>query len=384
LRVLFVTPRYNPSVGGVEQHVAEVGRRLAVSGCTVGVLTTDLTGKLPSEETVDGVTIRRVRAWPRTRDYFFAPGVFTSIAAGGDEWDIVHVQSYHTLVAPLAMLGARRARLPYILTFHGGGHSSRSRRMMRRFQWRVLAPLVRHAARLVAIARFEIDLYGSAFKVPHERFIIISNGVDVPTPRSSTGAPSPSGGRIASIGRLEHYKGHQRILAAFPWVLAARPDARLWIAGTGPYEPQLRAQAAELGVADRVEIRAIPPDERERMADEVAGSSLVVLMSEYETQPLAVLEAVALGRPVLVADTSGMTELAERGLAVAVPLDTPPRELASAVIQQLDSPRLPPPIQLPTWDDCAASLLALYESVLSDRSERFDGTKSAGSEVVPR
>ena len=39
--------------------------------------------------------------------------------------------------------------------------------MMRRFQWRVLAPLVRHAACLVAIARFEIDLYGSAFNVAH-------------------------------------------------------------------------------------------------------------------------------------------------------------------------------------------------------------------------
>ena len=63
------------------------------------------------------------------------------------------------------------------------------------------------------------------------------------------------------------------------------------------------------------------------MADEIARSSLVVLMSEYETQPLAVLEAVALGRPVLVADTSGMTELAERGLAVAVPLDTHPQIL---------------------------------------------------------
>ena len=112
LRVLFVTPRYAPYVGGVEQHVAEVGRRLAASGCSVCVLTTDPGGKLPSEENVDGVTIRRVRAWPRSRDYCFAPGIFRSVAAGGEDWDIVHVQSYHTLVAPLAMLGARRASAP--------------------------------------------------------------------------------------------------------------------------------------------------------------------------------------------------------------------------------------------------------------------------------
>jgi glycosyltransferase involved in cell wall biosynthesis len=149
----------------------------------------------------------------------------------------------------------------------------------------------------------------------------------------------------------------------------------LWIAGTGPFEQELRRQAEALGIAGRVEIRAVPPDERERMAEEIARAALVVLMSEYETQPLAVLEAVALGRPVLVADTSGMSELAERALAVAIPLESPPGRLAEAIVEQLESPHQPPPTRLPTWDDCAGELLHLYRRVLSE-----DGVKTGSIE----
>src|SRR5512147_2912812 len=122
LRVLMVTPRYFPFMGGVENHVYEVARRLARLGVDITVLTTDTSGQLPADELVDGIKIKRVRAWPAQRDYYFAPGIYRFIRGG--RWDIVHVQSYHTLVAPLAMFAARQARIPYVLTFHGGGHSS--------------------------------------------------------------------------------------------------------------------------------------------------------------------------------------------------------------------------------------------------------------------
>jgi glycosyltransferase involved in cell wall biosynthesis len=275
----------------------------------------------------------------------------------------VHVQSYHTFVAPLAMLAARRAGLPYVLTFHGGGHSSPARRLLRRVQWPLLGPLIRDAARLVAIARFEISLYGAAFRVPPERFELISNGVDIPSVQP---LDPPSDSLIASVGRLERYKGHHRVLAALPAILEQRPDARLWIAGSGPYEGALQKQAGALGVADHVEIRSIPLTEREKMAREIGSASLVVLLSEYETQPLAVLEAVALGRPALVADTPGLSELAERGLATAIPLASGPDEVAAAVLSRMGSAPAPLEEPLPTWDDCAAALLALYRKVVME------------------
>src|SRR5439155_25673725 len=114
-----------PYMGGVENHVHQVARRLAQRGNDVTVLTADPGRKWPSSEQLEGVKIERVRAWPSKRDYYFAPGVYRRILQGN--WDIVHCMSYHTLVAPLTMLAALRAHIPYVVTSHGGRHSSRLR-----------------------------------------------------------------------------------------------------------------------------------------------------------------------------------------------------------------------------------------------------------------
>src|SRR5205085_6599705 len=110
-------------------------------------------------------------------------------------------------------------------------------------------------------------------------------------------------------------------------------------------------------------IRAVPTTDRQAMAAELAGVALVVLLSEYETQPAAVLEGLALGRPALVADTSGLSELARRGMVRAVPLDSSPEDVAAAVMRQLRDPLLPRQLHLSTWDECAANLEQLYQEV---------------------
>ncbi len=73
-----------------------------------------------------------------------------------------------------------------------------------------------------------------------------------------------------------------------------------------------------------------------------------------------------LGRPTLVADSTGLRELAQRGLVRAVPLAATPAETAAAVSSQLRRPFVPLTARLPTWDDCAAQLHALYQSVLAE------------------
>ena len=105
LRILMVTPRYLPEMGGIETHVREVGSRLAAHH-SVQVLTTDRSRTLPPHETQAGMRIRRVAAWPRRADYYLAPGIWREIMRS--DCDVIHIQGYHTLVAPLAMLAAVR------------------------------------------------------------------------------------------------------------------------------------------------------------------------------------------------------------------------------------------------------------------------------------
>ncbi len=364
LRVLMVTPRYFPEMGGVENHVYQVAGRLARAGVQISILTTDRGGNLPPCEQIDGVQVHRARAWPARRDYYFAPEIYPYIQQ--QKWDLIHLQSYHTLVAPLAMLAARQARVPYVVTFHGGGHSSRLRNALRGLQWSLLRPLILGSERLIAVAEFEIEFWSEKFGVPTERFVFIPNGADLP-PLKRPGRRVANGRTvIASIGRLERYKGHQRLLAALPYIVKQCPDVMLWIAGVGPYESTLRDLANKLNVSDHVEIRAVPVSERDRMAEEVSKAALVVLFSEYETHPIAVLEAIALGCPALVAATSGLNELAEKGLAQAISLDSTPRQVAEAVLEQLRQPHIPPPFKLPTWDECATELFMLYQQVVRE------------------
>jgi glycosyltransferase involved in cell wall biosynthesis len=225
-----------------------------------------------------------------------------------------------------------------------------------------LRPLFAGAARLIAVARAELDLFGDRLGIDRARFAYIPNGCDI-TPAAPCTPAALDGTLIASIGRLERYKGHHRVVAALPHILEEVPGARLWIAGSGPLAAELNKQAQALGVADQVSIRAIPPEERERMAAELGQAAVVTLLSAYETHPIAVLEAAALGRPILVADSPGLRELAEEGLARSVSLASSAEEIAAAIVEQIRHPLYPPALHLPSWDDCTAALLSLYRNV---------------------
>jgi len=203
-------------------------------------------------------------------------------------------------------------------------------------------------------------------QLPEEQFILIPNGGDLPG--IAPGEPAlVEEGLIVSIGRLEKYKGHQRVIAALPRILQQRPDVRLWIAGMGPYESKLRELAHQLGVAHRVDIHSIPASDRQGMARELSKAALVVLLSEFETHPIAVLEALSLGCPVLVADTSGLSELAREGLVRAIPLKSTPAQIADAIVDQLLHPQKPAAFTIPTWDECATALLSLYDTIVAAR-----------------
>lgn len=362
MRLLMVSANYYPVMGGVETHIREVAPRLARLGIDVTILTTDRSGGLPAQERHDGVAIRRVRAWPRSRDYYLAPRLPGAMAA--EHPDIVHVQGYHTAVPPLAMLGAIRSRTPFVLSFHSGGHASSVRNRARRLQHRALRPLVARARRLIAVSPFEVGLFAGSMGLPEDRFVTIPNGASMPVP-SPGPTPDPAEPLILSVGRLERYKGHQRAILAMPHLFAGMPLARLRIVGAGPYEAELRALVARSHLSGRVTIGALPPGERQEMADLLARASLVVLFSEYEANPVAVMEALALDRPVLAAHTSGLADLAAQGLVRTVPIEARPSQLAEAMLQELHHPSRRRPVALPTWDECAAQLLDVYRDVLA-------------------
>ena len=359
LRVLMIAARSFPFVGGIETHIHEVGCRLSARGHDVEVLTTDATWKLPRIENVQGVKVVRVRAWPRGRDYYWAPGILRHVAAG--DWDVIHIQGYHTFSAPLGMIAALRKRIPFVITFHSGGHSSVSRNAIRRLQHALLAPLIARAATPIGVSQFEARFFSERLGLARSAFAVVPNGARMPG--ASRKAPRSDGGAlILSVGRLERYKGHQRVIMGFHELLRTRPGARLRVLGEGPYEPELRRLTARLGLEGRVEIGGIPAARREEIADLMRGAALVVLMSDYEAHPVAVMEALSLDVPVLTSDTSGFRELAEAGMVRAVPIGADPAEMAKAMHEEIAAIRSTREIELPDWDECADRLESIYRN----------------------
>lgn len=361
LRIAMVTARAVPFMGGVETHVHEVSRRLAASGVKVTVLTTDTTGELPTSETVDGYQVRRYPAYPRSKDYFYAPALTRHLRTSPGAYDVVHMQGVNNILPPTTLAAARKTGTPSVLTFHTGGNSSGLREALRPLQFKLLVPLLKSAAALVAVCEYERERFAEIIGIPRSSIRLIRNGCES-LPIDHAAQRIPGSPLVLTVGRLEEYKGHHRILRAMPAIMRRAPEARLAVVGSGPYEQALRDMARDLGIADKVTFQTFRPDERAGLGKVMSDADVVCLLSEYEAHPVAVMEAVGTGTPALVADTSGLTELGTAGLATTIPLHASEEEIARAVLDIAGAPRPTPPA-LPTWDDCARQLHDLYREV---------------------
>lgn len=357
MNILMVWARFFPEMGGIETHMYEVGKRLRADGHRVTILTTDRSGQLPPNEVVSDMDVVRVRAWPRNGDIYLAPGVAWAILRS--RWDIIHIQGYHTLVAPLAMIAAWLTRQMYVITFHSGGHSSAVRRSLRGLQHWLLRPLVRRAAQRIGVSEYEAAAFSRSMKIDPAQFLVIPNGV---TPLATPEHGFATTDTIVSIGRLERYKGHHRAIEAFAHLLPRKPHTDLHIVGAGPYRDDLVELAQRLGIEDRVHIYAIDPSDRARLMETVGSAALVVLLSDYEAHPVAVMEALSLHRKVLATHCSGFMELAARDWISTVPPDANADEIANAMFLAMEDPCCVD-VRLPSWDSAAHMIESVYGAV---------------------
>jgi len=361
MKLLMATAEYLPARGGTAIHTHEVAVRLAQAGVEVTVATTSRRTPFEREGQDGPVRLRCVRSWPSDRDWYVAPKLARVIARSDS--DLVHLQGYHTAVAPLVMLAALRAGIPYVVTLHSGGHSSKLRRAIRPVQARLLRPLLVRARRIIAVSTFEAALFAGRLRLPLSAFTVIPSGVDLPvSPLELCEAGPPL---ILSIGRVESYKGHQRVIEALPALNRARPGTHLRIAGSGPYEEDLRRLAERLGVGNLLEIAAVPAHRRDQMAALLQRSWAVAALSQYESQGLAVHEALALGRPLAISNGSALDQLRGYPNVRSVADDADGDGVAAVILELLDAPLAEPPT-LPTWDGCAGALLDLYEETLAE------------------
>jgi phosphatidylinositol alpha-1,6-mannosyltransferase len=119
---------------------------------------------------------------------------------------------------------------------------------------------------------------------------------------------------ILTVGRLaaaERYKGHDRLIAAFPGILARVPDAAYLIVGSGDDRSRLERLAREAGVADHVMFAGHVPDEE--LPDYLALAHVFAMPSTGEGFGIVFLEAAASGLPVIGGNRDGSVDALAEG-----------------------------------------------------------------------
>ncbi len=218
-----------------------------------------------------------------------------------EEIDLVHCHRHKG--ALYGLLAARRGhrRIPVVITVHGMG---RTRTFLRRLTNRFLFPRI---TRIMAVSHaVREDLIRTNPGLDSEKVSVVHNGIDTSQfPLRVRNAHSMDRPVFGTVGRLVPTKGQDLLLRAFAGVLTSLPEATLRIAGTGPLEESLKAEARSLEIEGRVHFEGF----RDDIDLFLGGCDFFVLPSRAEGLPLALLEAMAAGVPVIASDAGGIPEV---------------------------------------------------------------------------
>jgi glycosyltransferase involved in cell wall biosynthesis len=321
MKLALLTRRYPPLIGGAEKVLSYLAAALAAEGAEVTVLTSRMPelglpvheevlveagsgrGKAPiGRLTVARLATSRLRFWGT---WLYMRNLARWFDRNRIDLAYVSMLKHDAYVA----VGAgRRLGFPVVLRPEGAGATGDiAWQSWGRFGRRI-GRRCRQASAFVAISKAiedELHQAGLAGTSESPRIVSIPNGVPVPPVPWQRRPDWRTEPRAAFVGRLAPEKGLDTLIDAWPAVRAAHPGARLILIGEGPERPALEARARSLGLplgpGQAVELPGAVADPTAALRD----ADLFVLPSREEGMSIALLEAMALGIPLVASSIPG-------------------------------------------------------------------------------
>jgi glycosyltransferase involved in cell wall biosynthesis len=388
MRILHITPYYPPAYafGGVPRAVEGMCRALSARGHEVHILTTDAftrTSRYTGESVTvqDGVHVRRVRnlsVWLRGNANLSTPmgiGQLTANIAA----DVAHLHEFRTVENLLSAPHLMRGQTPVMLSPHGTLPHGTGRSLLKQGWDKLLSPSIARAIHtVIGLTPIEVEqatMLWDTFGQPL-RTAVVPNGVsatdfaDMP-PRDAAlarfGLPADAI-TVLFVGRLHPRKGVDRLARVFTTL--TDPRYRLLI--VGPDEGLTGTLNALVADDDRIQLAGYL-DGADRLAA-FAASDVFALPAVGEGLPMAALEAMAAGLPVLLSPECYLPEVATAGAGAVIPLtddalaatltqylqDDALRQTAGQAARQLVATHY-------TWEAVVAQLESLYQESLANR-----------------
>ena len=329
MKILMLTWEYPPRiVGGIARVVHDLSKRLIKDGHEVTVVTYRDNADVPEYENDKGVNVYRVD------NYIIHPNNFidwilqlnfnlvskaTEIINKEGGFDVIHAHDW--LVANAAKALKNAYGIPVVATIHAteagrnSGIHDDTQRYINDTEWM----LTYEASEVIVNSNYMKNELQRLFGLPYEKINVIPNGINL---SNFTGIERDYDFRrqyamdnekiILYVGRLVYEKGIQHLIAAMPKVLSNYHDAKLIIAGRGGMMDQLRQEASNLGLNNKIYFTGYLDSKQVQKMYKCAD--VAVFPSTYEPFGIVALEAMLAGVPTVVSDVGGLDEIVTHGV----------------------------------------------------------------------
>lgn len=235
--------------------------------------------------------------------------------------DIAHAYLYDASI--VVRIAGRLGQVPVVVT-----STRASLSYLPRVAWWLDRATARWCQRIVAVSRGTAEFVIDRERMPRDKVVVIPNGVDLehfrPGDRASARARlgvASDAFVVACVGRLHPQKGHRHLFQALSAVRERLPGLICLIAGDGPLRGALEAEAERLGLETVCRFFGVQ-DPIQPLYD---AADVTALPSLYEGMPNVVLEAMAMGCPVIATAVEGSVDLVDPGVTglLVPPADAP-------------------------------------------------------------
>ncbi len=311
MHILAVTPYYEPEGGGLERYAHAILSRLAAQGHTVQTIASSRTPA--GQDLLDGVEVDRRPSRFHLGNAPIDPGLPGRIRAAirARRPDVIIGHAPVPFPAEVACREARRAGIPFVLTYHAGRLRGSSPMLD------VAASLARvtverrmfdQSAGLIAVSPFVRD---NALVGHRRRVHVIPPGVDAAAFSPGHDATGQEILFVGPLSRAYRWKGADVLVDAFQQVRKTWPHARLHLVGQGDRVGHFRSLAQASGGAIRISGRL----DDDGLIAAYRAAAMVVLPSTTDAEAFGMVlaEANACGRPVIGSRIGGIPDFIEDG-----------------------------------------------------------------------